>query len=172
MKYEFVHRRVGDWNFEEEKIINDTIDYVLNLHQQEVLVNLAKYIYNVTGVKYITISKSLPHDPSLLQTLIYLENGKILENLTYSIIGTPCENVLNNMICYYPTGIQEEFPEDVFLQHINVHSYLGIALKDADQNTIGSIALLHDQTIQNPGFVEHILTIIAPSLEDYLISIT
>lgn len=171
MKYEFAHRQVHNWSFKENAIINNTIDYVLTLNQQTVLENLATYIYKTTGIKFVAISRTLPEDTNYLQTLIFMGDGELLENVTYSIIGTPCENVLKNRISYYPTGVQEEFPDDVFLQHINVHSYMGVALCDTDQNTIGAIALLHDKTIENPGLLEHILTIIAPSLEEYLINI-
>ena len=171
MKYEFVHHRNNDWNFEEEAIINKTIDLVKNLNQDQVLEKLAQHLFEITRVKYVLLGKPQLPDPTELRTLILLENGKVLDNMNYSIVGAPCENVLSYSICYYPLGIQNEFPQALLLQHLGVHSYMGITLKDStNQNIIGIITLLHDKTIENPGFIEHILTIIAPALEEYILT--
>jgi len=168
MKYEFVHQRLDDWNFEEKAIINRTIQLVKQIDPARVLEVLAKHLYEITRVKYILISKAHTEDLSELSSLLFMANGELLDNAVYSTIGAPCQNVLSHSICYYPLGIQQEFPDALILQHLGVHSYMGVALKNLHQKNIGIITLLDDKSIENPGLVEHVLTIIAPLVEDYI----
>ncbi len=169
MKYEFIHRRIDDWNFEEKAIINRTINLVLQIEPAKVLEVLAKHIYEITQAKYILISKAHTEDLSELSSLVFMANGAMLDNAVYSTIGAPCQNVLSHSICYYPLGIQQEFPEALILQHLGVHSYMGLALKDLNQKNIGIITLLDDKAIPNPGLLENVLTIVAPLLEEYIL---
>ncbi len=169
MKYEFIHHRIDDWNFEEKAIINRTINLILQVDPPRKLEVLAKHIYDITQVKYILVSKAHTEDLSELSSLLFMANGEVLDNAVYSTIGAPCQNVLSHSICYYPLGIQQEFPDALILQHLGVHSYMGLALKDLNQKNIGIITLLHDKTIQNPGLLENILTIVAPLLEEYIL---
>jgi signal transduction histidine kinase len=71
--------------------------------------------------------------------------GKVVDNLNYEIKGTPCENVINQRSCYYPTGIQDLFPDDAMLRDLGMESYLGTPLPDPDGNPMGLIAVLRRQ---------------------------
>jgi signal transduction histidine kinase len=86
-------------------------------------------------------------NPDLLsvKTLSTSAFGKIVDNLSYELDGTPCENVINLKSCYYPTGIQELFPDDAMLRELGMQSYLGTALPDSEGNPIGLIAVLRRQ---------------------------
>ncbi len=170
MKYEFALQRLPDWSLEEQAIIDKTIECVLHLPEYKAIECLANYIYDTTQVSYVTISKLLTTEPTQLATQVFLQHGKIMANITYLTAGTPCENVLSQNIFYYPSGVQEQFPEDIYLQQQNIASYLGITLNDAENNAIGTVVLLHESTIHKPGFISHLLTIIAPTLEEYLLS--
>lgn len=170
MKYEFALQRLPDWSLEEQATIDKTIECVLHLPEHQVIECLAHYIYNTTQVSCVTINKLVTTEPSQLATQVFLQHGKTMANITYYTAGTPCENVLSQSIFYYASGVQEQFPKDIYLQQQNIASYLGITLSDAENNAIGTVALLHESTILNPGFISHLLTIIAPTLEEYLLS--
>ena len=169
MRYEFAHQLLPDWSVDEQALIDKTIDCVLHLPDHKVIERLAQHIFAITQVDYVTISKVINNEPAELGTLTFLKHGKALDNVTYFAAGTPCENVLSHSIFYYPAGVQEQFPEDIYLQHLHVNSYLGIPLNDSENNAIGLVALLHETTILNPGFIDHLLNIIAPTLEEYLL---
>ena len=171
MKYEFIHHRLDDWNFEEKAIINRTINLILQVESPKKLEGLAKHIYDTTQVKYILISKAYTEDLSELSSLLFMANGEVLNNAVYSTVGAPCQHVLSHSVCYYPLGIQQEFPDALILQHLGVHSYMGLALKDLNQKNIGIITLLDDKTIRNPGLLENVLTIVAPLLEEYIMQL-
>jgi len=64
--------------------------------------------------------------------------------------------------------VQEEFPEDADLVIMGVHSYLGAALRDYAGEAIGLIVLLNDTTIENPGLIDYLFSLVSPTLEKQL----
>jgi len=81
-------------------------------------------------------------------TLHYLVKGEYTKNISYSLVGSPCEQVLNNQgVCAYPSQIQQRFPEDIALQHLNAESYVGIPLQSTDGTIVGVLALLFDHSL-------------------------
>ncbi|HAS64023.1 MAG TPA: bifunctional diguanylate cyclase/phosphodiesterase, partial [Vibrio sp.] len=84
----------------------------------------------------------------IAHTTTYLAHGELSENFSYDLFGTPCERVLEDRsICRYPANIQQQFPEDIALQHLNAESYIGIPLQIKDGRIVGVLALLFSQPI-------------------------
>ncbi|EEX92391.1 GGDEF/EAL domain-containing protein [Vibrio orientalis CIP 102891 = ATCC 33934] len=85
---------------------------------------------------------------NVANTLHYLINGVSADSISYSLVGSPCEQVLNDKrICAYPSQIQQRFPEDIALQHLNAESYVGIPLQSSDGAIVGVLALLFDDRL-------------------------
>jgi hypothetical protein len=55
---------------------------------------------------------------------------------------------------------------------MNIESYMGTSLIDEDCNKIGLIELFDEVPIKNPGFIEYILTLVSPVLEQQLIALS
>jgi hypothetical protein len=51
---------------------------------------------------------------------------------------------------------------------MGVISYMGTAINDFSGTPIGLVVLLHDKTIENAGLIEHLITIVSPTLEENL----
>lgn len=84
----------------------------------------------------------------LANTLHYLVKGEKAQNISYSLVGSPCEQVLNDKgMCAYPSQIQQRFPEDIALQHLNAESYVGVPLQSTDGTIVGVLALLFDDAL-------------------------
>jgi signal transduction histidine kinase len=88
-----------------------------------------------------------------VQTLAICHGGRLLENVVYNLRGTPCEGLINRNLCYYPSGIQELFPQDVMIRKLNLHSYLGAPLINGEAKPAGLIAVLHGSPMDE-NFVE------------------
>ena len=84
-------------------------------------------------------------DQLSVKTLSTFAFGKVVDNLSYELKGTPCDNVINQRSCYYTTGIQALFPDDDMLRDLGMVSYLGTPLPDPDGNPMGLIAVLRRQ---------------------------
>lgn len=92
-------------------------------------------------------------EQKIAHTHCYLHNGALVENITYSLGGTPCELVLDNReICIYEENIQQLFPEDAILQVINAHSYIGIPIQSRSGKVVGVIALMYDSELPDITF--------------------
>jgi len=77
-----------------------------------------------------------------VETLALCHDGQIVDNLSYTLAGTPCENVTQQNLCLYREGVQELFPHDDDLVKWGVESYVGTPLKDSHNHTIGIIAVM------------------------------
>ena len=53
------------------------------------------------------------------------------DTFEYELAGTPCENVVERQLCFYPSGIQRMFPEDAMLGRMDAEGYVGVPLVDS-----------------------------------------
>jgi PAS domain S-box-containing protein len=85
--------------------------------------------------------------------------GHSVENFEYDSIGTPCERTLEGDICVFPAGIRSAFPSNIGLGEYGWESYAGAPLRDTAGNTIGVLAVMHTETLGNPGLVKSLLQV-------------
>ncbi len=85
-----------------------------------------------------------------IHTKVFVANGKITDNITYELKGTPCEKLLKRSTLVHPSGIQEAYPQDTLLQTMNIESYVGTTLFSNSGAPIGILVALGRQTIKQP----------------------
>ena len=166
MRYEFAHKINGGWSFEESQVINDLVTFMSKPFAGDPVTEIGRYLSKVTGVKYLLIGRFSGEGKNKVKTICFFNKDQKLANITYNLENTPCYSVYQQHVCYYPYGVQEEFPEDADLVIMGVHSYLGTALRDYAGEAIGLVVLLNDTTIENPGLIDHLLSIVTPTLEE------
>ena len=81
------------------------------------------------NVKFALLSHLNPRNPDMVDTLAVWANGAIINNFSYSLKGTPCEQVFTQTACLYPDHIQSLFPEDTLLVDLGANSYFGVPLQ-------------------------------------------
>ena len=170
MRYEFAHELSDGWSFEETKVINDLVTFINNPIMGDPVEEIGQYLSKVTGVKYLLIGRFIGENKNRVQTICFINKGQKLANITYNLKNTPCAHVYQQHACYYPFGVQEEFPEDTDLVVMGVHSYLGSVLRDFAGESMGLVVLLNETTIENPGLIDHLLSIVSPTLERELVA--
>jgi PAS domain S-box-containing protein len=87
------------------------------------------------------------------KTISMVVNGEIVDNFEYGLIHSPCAVLVNEGVCIYPENICSLFPKDQMLIDMNIEGYLGVALLDSHQETVGIIVALHKTKIQKTEFV-------------------
>lgn len=97
--------------------------------------------------KFATVAMLLPERDRMVRTLGFTANGKVQPNVTSSVIGTPCQNVLNSEVFYCDAELQVRFPNDTMLQELDIQCYLGMPLHASDGRVIGLIAVFHTQAM-------------------------
>ena len=82
-----------------------------------------------------------------LRSLAYWTGETWHEGVDYAIRDTPCAEVLQGKICYYPNDVAALFPRDRDLQEINAVSYVGIPLYSSTQEVVGHLAVIDTKPI-------------------------
>lgn len=67
------------------------------------------------------------------------------ENIGYGLAGTPCDNVVGKIACAYPRDVQKLFPDDALLVEMDIQSYLGLPLREADGSPWGIIVVMDNK---------------------------
>lgn len=78
-----------------------------------------------------------------LRTLAAWMGGRFLSNYEYEILGTPCEQVIDEArLIHFRENVAEFFPDDSELKDIGAVSYMGVPLMDLDGKILGNLAVL------------------------------
>src|SRR6516164_418421 len=67
-----------------------------------------------------------------VRTLAYWFRDRIIANVEWDVIGTPCADVVRGNLCHYPSGVKDRFPDDKPLVEWRIESYLGVPLQGAN----------------------------------------
>ncbi len=122
---------------------------------------LVDFLGQRLGYAYVFIGQLSPNDPAQVDTVAVHAHGKLAGNISYRLPGTPCENVMQRGVCFYPSGVQQTFPEDRLLQEMGVDSYAGTPLLDANEQPIGILVLLDSRPIDPADISSSLIQIIA-----------
>ncbi|MBD2301387.1 GAF domain-containing protein [Nostoc sp. FACHB-190] len=114
---------------------------------------LVSHIAEALNVSYVLVTEKLDNQ---LHTLGFWANGALQPPISYPMALTPCEYALNNGEFYCQNQVQAFFPDDLDLVNMQADSYLGIALKDNEGNSIGTLCILDLQPIQDNQYTEAI----------------
>ncbi|AKD04022.1 hypothetical protein POKO110462_12910 [Pontibacter korlensis] len=162
------YRHIQYWQYEpgveEERILEAALVLSQKPRHDTYLVELANFIAEHVGVKYVMIGQ-LSADRQHVHTLVYLAGRELLQNYTYSIKGSPCENTLTHKFCYYPYDVAPAFPGDKDLQDLQIESYLGSMLLSEDNEPMGLVVLMDEKKITNAAFAEHLIMVLSPAIE-------
>lgn len=99
--------------------------------------------------------------PDQIHTIAMWAHGEIVENITYNLAGSPCENVVGQKFRYYPEAIQRRFPNDLLLVELGVQGYSALPLFDSSSSAVGLLAVLDRKPLKDMHLTESILKIFA-----------
>ena len=143
--------------------IDDALNFIAQkswqLSSEDFFKSLVAYLGRTFGLDYVLINKL--RDEETAESVALFVQGEIAPNLSYSLRGTPCENVAGKEMCFYPRGIQALFPADSLLAEMDAESYIGIPLWDSSGHPIGLLAALNRSEIKNAETLTYVLKIVA-----------
>ncbi|GGX92611.1 hypothetical protein GCM10007160_20130 [Litchfieldella qijiaojingensis] len=112
------------------------------------------------GVDHVLAARILP-DKQHARTLAVWSRGQQRDDFTYPLAGTPCEQVLDNSVCFFPEKVSQRFPHDAILIQLKAEAYLGMPITAPDGHPLGLLAILHDTPLPDFGFADEIIRIAA-----------
>lgn len=148
----------------QQKKIEDTQHFLLNAEwtnsEEDFFQSLAGYLSRTLDMNYVCIDR-LINDNLDAETLAVYSDGKILENVSYTLKDTPCGNVVGKTICCIDRNVRNLFPYDAALQEIDAECYVGTTLWSSVGKPIGLIALMGRQPLDNQSLAEAILNLVS-----------
>lgn len=110
------------------------------------------YLAQVLEVRYALVTQVANDSKTKLRTLAFWKGEDFGENFEYELAGTPCQSVVEGISRFYPSGVQELFPNHQNLVQLDAQSYWGIPLLDSAGHTIGNLVVLDVKPMaQNSG---------------------
>jgi PAS domain S-box-containing protein len=96
-----------------------------------------------------------------IDTISYVLNGKLMENISYDLAGTPCENVAGGAICVLERGVRRMFPDNHVLSRLGIEAYVGIPLLTQNGVVEGVMAVFFTSPLHETALVTSTLRIFA-----------
>lgn len=106
----------------------------------EFLRELVKHVAAALGIRYAFVGYLLPE--SRIRTLAFWKGDGYMDQVEYSLDGTPCTKVIEGETCHYAQDVQQLFPRDQELVELSVSSYLAVPLKDSKHKVLGHLVAM------------------------------
>ena len=127
--------------------------------------NLVTSMAEMFNADYAFIALLDENDAMQVNTYMVYAHGKMAPNMSYSLRGTPCVNVIGKKACAYPDHVQQLFPDDKLLVDMGLESYIGIPLYSDDGKATGLVVVADSKPMKNTAQMEEVLKIFAARTE-------
>ena len=101
---------------------------------------LVRHVSGALGIRYAFVGYLLPE--SRIRTLAFWKGDGYMDQVEYSLDGTPCTKVIEGETCHYAQDVQQLFPRDQDLVELSVSSYLAVPLKDSKHKVLGHLVAM------------------------------
>jgi len=103
---------------------------------------------------------------SIVSTLAMYSHGHLLDNIEYSLKGTPCEEAFEKRFTIYPKDVYKSFPDDDFL--CSAQSYLGHCIRNVEDSSLGLLILVSSKPYQLCSNTEAVLRLFSQRIASEL----
>jgi len=104
---------------------------------------LVTHLARAFGADVGFVAEVVPEDCTRAQFLACFEGGRLAaEAIEYDMVGTPCAELGDRDVVWYPHGVRERFPDDKMVAELNLDSYLAVALRGSTGEHLGHIGVL------------------------------
>jgi two-component system, sensor histidine kinase and response regulator len=114
------------------------------------------------NVRYVLVSEKVDDSSFSSRSLAIWAEDQLVENFEYTLIGTPCGEVINvGKLCAYPKKLQQRFPEAGLLEELGAEGYAGVPLFDVNQKVIGTLCIIDTKPLQIDDRTKVLLNVFA-----------
>ena len=144
-----------------EKIVENIAKGVSAATGEAFFKSLVRYLCEILGVEYAFVGELVSNVDETIGTIAVQAHGKIVENFTYPLANTPCENVVGKTLCSYANNVRQQFPLDALLDQMGIEGYAGAPLCDSRGQALGLLVVMGCQPLPNERFTVSMLQIFA-----------
>jgi formate hydrogenlyase transcriptional activator len=107
---------------------------------------LVRQLATALDVPYAFVAECTDATKTRVRTLAFWSRDGLVDNVEWSLAGTPCEFVIaDGSVAYHARQLQTKFPEDRPLVAMGAESYLGVPLLDGSGEVLGHLAVMGDK---------------------------
>jgi len=121
---------------------------------------LTEMLSKAFGVTLVMIAKIDQH-AGTAEAVHTWHNSHAGEKFSFDLFTSPSYNVLKGYTTFYPSNLQEMFPDDLLVRQLNLVSYMGTPVYDSLGNVIGLVILMDEKPMQEVPNSRYILTLMA-----------
>lgn len=150
-------------------------DAIESLHQacmeksQDEFLRSAMYHYHrLLQADFVLIGRKSAEKPDAILTDVILHRGVVIPNIMYELKHTPCENVVNRLVCIYPHRVAEIFPRDEFFQMHQISGYVGVPVVDAFGQVRGVLVAVKSTPFIDSALTLNLAKLFAVAVSPYL----
>ena len=155
----FSHTDISELIYSRQ-VIEDTALGVSALSGQGFFESLVIHLAQIFNAQYAFIGL-YDDNKKAIKTIALSANGTIVDNFSYALKDTPCEEVVGQETCAICTGVQSLYPDDLLLQEMNIEGYIGSPIFDPEGAPVGIMVVLDTKPLERVDQVKSILEIFA-----------
>ncbi len=103
--------------------------------------SLVRHLASALPARCSMVSEILEDDDSKCQIIAGWNGDQYINDRQYEVTHTPYEDLLGGSVSFYSDGIQEVFPDEIFLREIGAKSYAGVPFFDSSLNVMGHLVV-------------------------------
>jgi PAS domain S-box-containing protein len=126
----------------------------------ESLKKITENLSSLLGADCVMVGELCP-DRTSVKVLAMVLDGLDVENFSYTLKGTPCEDVAAKGFCIYPDHARDLFPLAKDLADLSIQGYAGTPLRDSGGEILGILCILSRAPLKVDQVTPEIIDIFA-----------
>jgi len=119
-----------------------------------------KLLVDVFDARFAMVGRLNDDKTKVVSEALYM-NNQIVDNITYDLKGTPCNEVINSGSKIIINNVSDKFPDDDMLIEFGIKSYFGSALMNTEGEKIGLVLVMDDKSHAETDWYEDTLSVVA-----------
>jgi diguanylate cyclase (GGDEF)-like protein len=107
------------------------------------------------------VSEILEGHDSKCQIIAGWNGEQFISDHQYEVTHTPYEDLMGGRSSFYSDGVQEVFPDEIFLKEIGANSYAGVPFFDSSLNVMGHLVVFDRRPMMDKERTISILRVFA-----------
>ena len=144
-----------------QQALDRLVDVVAPRTGQDFFQTMVESLCEICEVDVVMAASVDPLEPTMMRTIAVSREGRPAGNFSYLLAGSPCEQIIGQELCYYPSNVQAQFPTDRGLAELGIESYMGIPIQSSDGRAPGIVALMRRGEMNRPDQARALLQVVA-----------
>jgi PAS domain S-box-containing protein len=142
------------------RLLDSTADFVARAAGENFFRDAVRHAAETLELDYVHVGRLVP-DTQRIETLAAWLDGKIIDNWSYDLAGSPCDFVVRMASCRVESDVQAHYPEDADLKNLGAESYVGEPMFRRNGEVIGLCVGVSRRPLRDGAVIEGVMRILA-----------